>query len=236
MYCRYILLIRSSHTLPSYPTPHLHNQTQQQRNNTQPTISPSYTPTISPTQIFYIQHISGLCVSDSKYPKPYYIQVTFTNFNECCMVSHDKETCFANEPPEEEEEEGTTKPPVTTWPTITPGPQTPSPTISSKYYIDHFSGMCIDVTDGRSPPHYITEIYTDYWTCCAHSFMRDKCLEEGPTRIPTNGPTFIESLMPSTSPTISQSPSDFDGPTNSPTTLYWGKFFLLMCHICSNSI
>ena len=109
------------------------------------------------------------------------------------------------------------------------------PDVRIKYYIDHFTGMCIDVTDGRSPPHYITVTYTDYWTCCAHSFMRDKCLEEGPTRIPTNGPTFIESLMPSTSPTISQSPSDFDGPTNSPTALYWGKFFLLMCHICSKT-
>lgn len=176
-------------------------------------------PSSSPTVTYYVAHHTGECVLDSQSPKPYYITETFTDYYSCCEVSHAKEACIASGPL-------ITNSPTSVWPTISPRPTTLSPTPASAYYVDHFTGICIDITGGK-PPHYITETWPDYWTCCDNSFKRDECLRDGPTRIPTGAPTGTLSSLPSIAPTgeaPSQAPSEIRRPTGNPTTLLWGAY------------
>ncbi|KAL7552813.1 hypothetical protein ACHAWF_018765 [Thalassiosira exigua] len=181
----------------------------------QPTQSPSAMPT---SDFFYVQHTSGLCVLDSRYPKPYYITTTFQDHALCCETSFAKDSCFAS---------GPSDPPTSWWPTITPAPTTPYPTTTLVYFVDHFQGNCIE-NYSVGVPHYATT-YEDFWSCCEHAHDPEKCLQDGPTRIPTSQPSREASALPSSPPSMvpspppSSEPSQAFHPTAMPTTFFWGQ-------------
>ena len=190
-------------------------------------VPPTPPPSSSPTILFYVHYETGLCVKDSAAKKPFYITLTFTDYEECCQKSRDKEACTKN---------GPTPSPTTYPPSITVQPTriTKAPVIPIYYYIDHHSGVC---RSGRSAdvPYYATK-YNDYWTCCDNSFDTYKCLKEGPTRVPTDVPSTQPSVAPSGQPTPlkSSQPSGkpTSSPTPSPTTLLWKEFVvsLVLAH------
>ena len=91
-------------------------------------VPPTPPPTGSPTMVLYIQHVSGICVSDATWEMPHYIKETYTNFDDCCEASHNKEACLASAP---------THTPTTSYPTITPAPTTYYPTATGTvYYVE----------------------------------------------------------------------------------------------------
>lgn len=173
--------------------------------------------------MYYVQHNTGKCVAEGDKPKPFYVIETYSDYDSCCAKSYNPERCYAT---------GPTQPPATSSPTITPYPTTLSPTLRVAFYVDHFSGSCIDTT-GRTPPHYITVVYDDYWTCCENSFQEEQCIKDGGTMIPTLTPTDVVSDMPSGEPSSvvtmgSERPSEYNGPTVSPTTQWWGAYMVCM--------
>ncbi|KAL9190778.1 hypothetical protein ACHAXT_000484 [Thalassiosira profunda] len=169
-----------------------------------PSQAPIIAPTASPMRVYYNVWNSHECVAESDYPRPHYVtdEMTFTDYEDCChsqVLPVNRQNCLANAP---------TSLPIEAAATI--------------YFVEHFGGMCLAVTNANPLPHYATG-FNNYWECCASSHKKEECLAQGPTQKPTVQPTILASEVPSSEPSTSMQPSR-KGPTTPPTTLYWGAY------------
>jgi len=133
-------------------------------------------PTPTPPTMYFIDHTTGMCVSESENQVPSYAQATFEDFNRCCVLeSSDPEKCLAMDPSTEVYDS-----------------YYPTPAPPSKFYVQDTTGVCVD-ENAVPMPYDNIKTYDDYDECCARAWNGDLCLVQRPTLLPTTGPTWSPS-------------------------------------------
>lgn len=134
-------------------------------------------PTPTPPVTYFVDSVTGMCVSDLEKPMPNHITSSFDDYNRCCIVeSRDPEKCLENELLSDSHSSG------------------PSPVPPPVFYLLDSTGLCVNENDFPMP-YPVENTYEDYDTCCKSSgtWKEDECLAQKPTMSPSNFPTWSPS-------------------------------------------
>jgi len=158
----------------------------------------TYAPTPAPDALYFLDHTTGICVSESEKPIPSYITATFDDYNRCCIVeSKTYEKCIEK------------KPALDT--ALAIGPSSAPNPVPAKFYLQDSSSLCVNEAD--FPSTYTVTTYEDYDECCKKSWMQDLCLLQRPTMSPSGFPTMSPSTPWPTAPGFCPEPYDPSGAT-----------------------
>ncbi|KAL9190764.1 hypothetical protein ACHAXT_000470 [Thalassiosira profunda] len=129
---------------------------------------PTSTPT-KPPELFYVEDMSGLCVSSSERPPPAWIVQRYGEYEACCGASTDRQKCLRARPRPAAEGDSTV-------------PPTAAP--PERYWRHYATGKCV-VDGGATPkPEWVAASYAEFSRCCLlESNDAEKCLADDPNKV-----------------------------------------------------